>query len=268
MYREYPSVFDAPPDEDKLWRYMNLERFIWMLKERKLYFSRVAQFSGDPYEGTAPRKLIEAVNARPDGQAEKLGYGIAGKFAAISCWHRNEYESVAMWKLYTSSPDGIAIQTTVSKLKRIDERADYVIGRVRYLDFEREEPPEVPPGYQYLRPWALLFQKRRSYAHEQEVRAVITPTDLPYERQIPHERVSWRTGFGVSADLPSLIERIVASPEYPSWAIAALQQVVRESGLTIQIEESDLLKPPNRECEEALQELLRSMKAGTKAPSS
>ena len=132
---------------------MNLERFIWMLKEKKLYFWRIAELSGDPYEGTAPRKLIEAANARPDGQAEKLGYGIAGKFAAINCWHKNEHESVAMWKLYSSWSEGVAIQTTVSKLKRIDERADYVIGRVRYLDYEKKEPPPVPPGDQYLKPW-------------------------------------------------------------------------------------------------------------------
>lgn len=34
----------------------------------------------------------------------------------ISCWHMNEYESAAMWKLYAKSSDAIAIQTTFQKL--------------------------------------------------------------------------------------------------------------------------------------------------------
>ncbi len=31
----------------------------------------------------------------------------------VSCWHENETESEAMWKLYLKSGDGVAIQTTV-----------------------------------------------------------------------------------------------------------------------------------------------------------
>ena len=35
---------------------------------------------------------------------------------AINCWHMNDFESEAMWKLYLKSNEGIAIQSTYQRL--------------------------------------------------------------------------------------------------------------------------------------------------------
>src|ERR1017187_2968717 len=50
-----------------------------------------------------------------------LNRGVVNEFnsrALISCWHENEGESVAMWKLYVSGREGVAIKTTVGRLER------------------------------------------------------------------------------------------------------------------------------------------------------
>lgn len=232
-----------------------------MLTKSQLYFSRITEFD-DPYEGTMPYELAIQIAERSNACSEKLGYGIAASSAAISCWHMNEDESMAMWKLYVSGPEGVAIQTTMEKLKRIEESSDFLIGKVNYLGHETEPPKELPPAH-HLKPYSLLLQKRRCYAHEEEVRIVIMqPADMnnPYQTRIPEERVSWRSGFGVSIDLPNLIERIVVSPDYPSYGIPALQKAVDCAGVRIDVQSSDTLKPPNRECEEALQKLLGTIK--------
>ena len=42
----------------------------------------------------------------------------------------------------------------------------------------------------------------------------------------------------------NFIERIVASPTYPKWAIPNLQERVTAAGLSTKVDESDLLKRP------------------------
>jgi hypothetical protein len=55
----------------------------------------------------------------------------------LSCWHKNEQESAAMWKLYLKSEEGIAVQTTFGRLKSCLEQCSEVIqiGRVQYRDY-------------------------------------------------------------------------------------------------------------------------------------
>ena len=39
------------------------------------------------------------------------------KYNAINCWHMNDHESAAMWKLYLKSNEGIAVQSTYETLR-------------------------------------------------------------------------------------------------------------------------------------------------------
>lgn len=253
MYQEFSEFFDSPPDEQVVWRYMRLSRFLWMLKESKLYFSRPAEFKNDPYEGTIP-----FANAGQIEENLKAAYGLQRKLAAISCWHMNDVESVAMWKLYVEGPDGVAIQSRIAALKRLDERSPFVIGKVKYLNYETEPQRQFVEPLSALQPYLPVFQKMKGYQHEQEARVVIlNPGDIPGERFVPPERNAGDTGFGVPVRLSDLVERIVVSPEFPPFAIASLQQDVNAAGLKIGIEESDLLKRPNTECEEALRRLIQ-----------
>lgn len=253
MYREYP-VFDCPCDTEKVWRYMKLSCFLWMLRESKLYFARLLEFSDDPYEGTLPH-----VNAGRVEDVLKAAYGFAGKLAAVNCWHMNEFESAAMWKLYVPGGEGVAIQSTIGRLKAIQEDSDFVIGRVKYIDYESAKPVQVDPACRSLQPYMLLFQKRNSYRHEQEVRVVIlNPADMPRNPgPIPSERNAGSRGFGVPVSLANLVEKVVVSPDFSCSSIETLKHVVECAGLRIHVEKSDLLKPPNRECEEALGQLIK-----------
>jgi len=51
------------------------------------------------------------------------------KFNAINCWHMNDHESAAMWKLYLKSDEGIAIQSTYRKLKDAITDDDEIFSR-------------------------------------------------------------------------------------------------------------------------------------------
>lgn len=53
-YKEYELCI-APNLDLVIWRYMSLQKFKFMIKNKALFFCRADKFS-DPFEGTLPKK--------------------------------------------------------------------------------------------------------------------------------------------------------------------------------------------------------------------
>jgi hypothetical protein len=49
MYVAQKSLI-TPPDDTKLWRYLDLSQFFWLLSEQSLYFASLTEFK-DRWEG-------------------------------------------------------------------------------------------------------------------------------------------------------------------------------------------------------------------------
>jgi Protein of unknown function (DUF2971) len=171
----------------------------------------------------------------------KTGYMVSQRLYGINCWHMNEVESVAMWGLYSQGGDGVAIQSTIDRLKGClaKEPRDIIIAEVDYTD--HAQVPETVGAISQLEP---LFTKRRSYSHESEVRAVLERIAERTEEEFFGFLEKTTAGEAVTVDLPTLVQRIVVAPGYPAWAIDSLQQAVSAAGLTVNVETSDLLKSP------------------------
>jgi hypothetical protein len=206
----------------KIWKYMDLAKFVSMLATRSLYFACPIQFH-DPYEGQLPRSHVEAesqmVQAFVDQtlavRQQMASRGIplqnldaafdrnfdrmrgARKEAAmkfgVSCWHDNEHESEAMWKLYSASGQGIAIESTVEQLRAsLGDMKGLQIDPIRYMDFDRDP---IEKGHRHYG----LFIKRKSFEHEKELRATIL---LPEPGK----------GTAVPCDLDVLVNCVHVSP--------------------------------------------------------
>jgi hypothetical protein len=157
-----PEV-DTPPDDVKLWRYLNLSSFLTLISQQSLYFPSLSEFE-DRWEGVMPTSLTKFIKSQPTGahRLHRLMKGQIGRFR-VNCWHRNEVESVAMWKLYTRGIDGVAVQTTIGRLKNSLEGI-FGIGSVVYQDHKSADSDV-----------SALLLKRRSFAHESEVRVFSRP---------------------------------------------------------------------------------------------
>jgi hypothetical protein len=83
----------------------------------------------------------------------------------VNCWHMNEYESLAMWKLYASQREAICIQSTFRKLEKALPHEAF-LGMVKYIDYNRQYI-SVADGFTYI------VHKRKSFEHERELRAVM-----------------------------------------------------------------------------------------------
>lgn len=168
--------------------------------------------------------MKQLVDRSPDAKAEldkalvdlkeKLtsSYQEAGSRLGISCWHISEYESAAMWKLYSAPGSCIAIESTIGQLElSINHRTDLVIHRVRYMDFDNDP---IEQGHKHYG----LFLKRKSFEHEKELRVTVRlPEDLPKEER----------GIPVPCNLDTLISRIHVSAIALSYLRDAVEALCR-----------------------------------------
>ena len=95
------------------------------------------------------------------------------RLACINCWHQNDAESIAMWKLYTSGAEGVAIQTTVGRIKNALQgaRRPVRIAAVQYIHHQSSD--DVEAIERTTNPMLSVLSKREVFSHEREIQVVI-----------------------------------------------------------------------------------------------
>jgi hypothetical protein len=136
-----------------------------------------------------------------------------------------------MWRLYTQSGEGIAIQSTYSRLQKSLTAAGRPIymGLVKYADYERDM---IPGGNMFN---AFVY-KRKSFEHEKEVR-LLCPPSSPLQ-DIPE------AGIDIRVDLNALVEVVYLAPDSAPWLEALVSNVIRRYGFRFPVERSKLNEKP------------------------
>lgn len=246
-----------------IWRYMDFTKFIYMIEYQSLYFARSDRFD-DPFEGSYPTANVKAVedikaylaslsshSPEQASQAKSLSeMPYVEKFIKrysksmyVNCWHVNEYESAAMWKLYLSSNEGIAIRSTAQKLSDTLNRAlgdrsiNLQISEVNYIDYNTTAIPIMFPSN-------FLFCKRKSFEHERELRATILEG-----LSKPEGGIDWdtETRLGIiveNVDIGSLVEKIYVAPNTPTWFEQLVRVIVERFELKLEVVKSSLYDSP------------------------
>lgn len=243
MYKEHHE-FSQPEDVNcKVWRYMDFTKFISLIDSKELYFNRSDNFE-DKFEGmgppfikteiSIPQKARESITRRTEAINKSI-YLNDRKYFAISCWHQNEFESAAMWKLYLQNSEGVAIQTTYQRLRdSFIGPEDIYMGKVDYENYERGI---LPSGYAFQ----AFLNKRRSFEHEKEVRAIYW--DPPFNddgRTIDYTQTTIEHGKSISVDLTTLVEKIWVSPYADNWFLDLLTNVIKRYQLDFEVERSKM----------------------------
>jgi hypothetical protein len=211
-----PANLDVP-----VWRYMDFTKFVSLLENKGLFFPMVSKLH-DPFEGSFARgnenlrPMVYRHVSNPYGLTAGEVVQKLRDYVAVSCWHINERESAAMWKLYSKSNEAVCIQTTFRKLNNA-VRAVAQVGEVRYVDYETSWIPESNP-------LAPFIYKRLSFEHEREIRAIIPPNNVAALLAGKTTKPS-AGGHWVSIELPDVIERILVAPDAPAWLAALVRRV-------------------------------------------
>jgi hypothetical protein len=229
---------EEPGLSDPLWRYMDLMKFVAMLVKKGLYLARVNRL-GDAYEGWVP----ELSEGQYEGFAKDWLMEKDRKLKAeskkaierffVSCWHSNDDESDAMWKLYDKGGAGVAVRTTVRSLKQSLAVATEKLHvfHVRYTG----------DGKNARRNSMLdaCLTKRTPFKHEKEVRVILEEPETSGREDEEKER-----GFYVKCDTAKLIEKVYLAPTpHPSFE-PVIKDVLEKYGIKAEVIQSGLnLKP-------------------------
>ncbi|MBN8642529.1 MAG: hypothetical protein J0L86_12020 [Flavobacteriales bacterium] len=210
-----------------IWKYLDLSKFLDLLLSRKLFLSRSDKFE-DQYEGTFSEPTFEEIKRLSENNPEFLSYYKSHREkVVVSSWHINEYESFAMWQIFTQNSEGLAIQSTIGRLQKaleVEKDTQQYIGEVNYIDYKKEYIPFEDTFFPFL-------FKRKSFQYEREVRVLSDLSD---------QQIKINDGIKIDIDIKQLIEKIYIHPKSENWYKKLVIELVSKLGFDFEIEKSDL----------------------------
>ena len=249
-------LFKWPRARAKVWRYMDFSKLTSLLATKTLFFPRADRLQ-DEWEGAVPQNDVSACGEMVAGSGEPqedratLIKNYPGAFSGfrrhtyVSCWHLNEGESAAMWRLYLKSDEGIALQTSFGCLRKELNQSErrIHIGKVRYLNYKKGSIPGVLPDEigpeRMVAPFAPFIFKRLGFSHEKEVRCVFQDSynhsDDPSESEC---------GLGIEVNVGELVKGIYVAPGTPAWLRDTVQSILDKFGIDRIVTSSEFDAPP------------------------
>jgi len=257
MYKR-DSAITTPPNGTIIWRYMDFTKFVDILDKRKLFFSSIEQLN-DPFEGSFPKASIDFIKNNILSlfdkdfinnhtitediaiQAFSKSARLWRNWAHVCCWNIGKVESEALWRIYCSGREGIAIQSTIGRFKESirKETQDIYIGKIHYIDYSKAHIPIK--GSDQIKP---LLYKRVSFQHEREVRAIAFPSHLIKVTENHIEIDTKKRGYYSAIDPNLLIEKVVISPLSEKWKKGLLQSVISKYNMDFVVEQSQISNKP------------------------
>lgn len=250
-----PTIRAPSSDDLSIWRYMDFTKFVAILLDRALFFPRLDQL-GDPFEGAFPttQPIIQRIQAVlpkstiPPG-AKVTVYGLhrawesTRRWTYASCWHCEECESAAMWRLYAHSNEAIAIRSTVRQLRRVladpgEPDPGFLrprtihLGMVDYIDFNSDQ---IPPDFV-----SRGFRKRKSFEHERELRALFMELPSNYH----HDMLPDHRGRSIPIEPRELITEIYVAPQASEWYAELVRKIAIRFNIDVAIKKSALDDSP------------------------
>jgi hypothetical protein len=259
----HPVLTQPENCDASIWRYMDFAKYVALLRTKSLYFARLDKLE-DPFEGSICRAEYEDIVERAkkgeeDGRLPPDWRGIyfdvlmqaarnGRRSCYVNCWHLNEGESEAMWRLYSQSTFAIAVKSTYGRLRDVipapnDLGRPYVgplLGKVTYLDHYNEK---LPTG-NLLVP---IMNKRPSFRHEQECRALVwipEPDDYLFMPDPDAIFKKYPEGLNIQVDLAELVEFTAVSPLAPGWFLESVADVTLRYGCQWPTNASSLAAKP------------------------
>jgi hypothetical protein len=233
-----------PHQEDYLWRYLNLKKFLSFLIDQKLHLKRLDQFE-DKNDGIFANllqlkynlsKIIKA-GKEIDVEYEESKLRELQRNLFASCWFVGNRESMAMWKIF-SNPDSVAVRIKYKDLKKIfkDRAFDYneneiksvTLGRVQYYDFQNGKGASQSADTDSF----VAFSKDESFSNEKEFRIIVYT-----------EKGNDNTTPGIDfmlKDFQNLPFEIVFHPKAEDWGVKNLKDIMEKFHLNFKVFDSEL----------------------------
>lgn len=275
--KNVPTGFKCPPLNTTLWRYMNLRKFESLIQRQCIFFPKSTVLD-DQFEGSVS-KINRTVYQKEYGKFPTKGKEIIDTikqvnqetkyYTFISCWHKNEYETEFMWKLFAEKEKGIAIKTNLNNLKSsiintnlnnlrsvtmttelhnpraitiendIFIHQDMYIGNVNYVDYDASFIPNYYPQSPFIYKW-------KSFEHEKEFRIIYQPNKSDIKENIleKYKKHEFK-GIYIPVDISILIKKIIINPfDNNNELLESIMHILHQHNLSFPVCKSSLSKEP------------------------
>ena len=211
-------------ENQTLWRYIDLPKFVSMLEKNALWLARADNFK-DKHEGRFPdemRQLMEKAyesfviddNSPVKDADDFQDYLLKNTF--ISCWHKNSDENMVMWEIYGKDSNAVAIQTTVKNIKSSIDVTNLTGYSLLLKNVIYQRADEISGALLYEE---CFFRKRPHFSFEQEVR-ISLDTYLPSS---PSKRTPY--GYELPVNINELVKKILVHPDSSDWFLDAIKSI-------------------------------------------
>lgn len=302
-FERHPTFKPAPTKESKLWRYMGLPKYLSLLQSGALFFCNLEIIARtDPFEGTLPSSRFKhrnwnTIDDLPEGLRnrgkEYLKNGEAGtntyikglkdlaelrirqayayrRSYFINCWYLCEFDSPAMWDIFSKKSEGIAIRSSEYRFEKAFSETEQSVmgGKIEYGNFF-DDTFLVDDNNAF----SPVLHKRRSFSYENEYRLVHWDTALVskkikskngyfiWDDKIVPDRTGSSTinvslsieeienleikhGVNIKCDKNELIEAIVIAPLSENWFVEVVKNISKKYGLKAPLIKSELISEP------------------------
>lgn len=239
MYVEHRS-FHTPDHALTIWRYIDFTKFVDLLLSRQMYFTRSDKFD-DPFEGIFRLKDHQQTSILFETQA------LTKKYYFLNCWHVNEFQSDAMWKIFLKTNNGIAIKSTVGNviISLESTKEEVYISKVYYRDYENTTWDDLQNEEQNK-----LFEgrgtsvnqfnyKRISFEHEKELRLYYIDVPIPHANKNVPDRPHLNEKR-IDVDVNFLITEIVLAPFSDDWFKPLVESLIEKLDFKFKVTKSEL----------------------------
>jgi len=248
----YEDKIEHLDNNQKIWRYMDFSKYIDLLTTRELHFARADRLedifdcSYIPFLKEKSRRLFSE-NLYTKKEILRIN-DFCRFFVYLNCWHINDVESAALWKLYSENKyETIAIKSTFGKLKSEigQSRNDVYILKVRYDPEHAGTPvPNNPSSKSYTGVEKIIY-KRKSFKHEEEMRAFIYNGDdeiraMESKHEVEQLKIQRPECIRIKIKPSNLIEKVYVSPLATDLFVELVKNV--SGGLKDRVLKSDLYK--------------------------
>ena len=245
MYVNHSKIPLTFPDTQKIWRYLSFEKFKSLIEDSSLFFCRIDGFwkDGDKWEGLFPIQVIEKFKLAERSLPSNDGWQYTflewhrkkeAPSHLINCWHANDAESYAMWKLYTKYDNlSIAIQSSIGRLKQSFDATEerILIGEVEYIDFRNKNFENRFFNIDMPNTLKTFLFKWHYFKFENEIRAILNKA---------YKKHRAKKGILVKIDLTKLVDCIYLSPTSSEEDEIKIKDFLRQNDYSFAIQNSDL----------------------------
>ena len=242
MYTKHSKLPLKYKDTQKIWRYINFKKFKSLIEDSALFFCRADKFD-DEWEGVLPIKVIEKfmleAETIPSDDGNVYSYlkwhkEREARSHLINCWHVDDNESFAMWKIYCQNNHlSIAIQSSIGRLKNsFDATEERIwVGEVEYIDFREKEFKNRFFNVNDPSTLKTFLLKWHYFLYEKEIRAILNKAYSKHKAE---------KGIPIKIDLSKLVDFIYLSPTAGKEDEKKIKDILEQNNYSFTIQRSDL----------------------------